>query len=150
MPYVLDIVVILKHIQHFLHLYSCIGIVDLGVGRGDLLDLCGDELIALRLQIVANRKSGAHILSGAGDKSVGEGLAPPESSDPIESSITKIDFYDYGLTGCANAAQHREEVLASLGLPRYLTVNAMIAAINCLFTKDEFEEFLSNLDQEIK
>ena len=59
-----------------------------------------------------------------------------------------MDFFDYGLNGCENAAQHREEVLSSLGLPRYLTVNAMVAAINCLFTKDEFENYLIKLNQD--
>ena len=111
--------------------------------------ILGVEGIDREKLLEAIRQSGAHILSGAGEQSVGEGLAPPESSDSIESSLTKIDFFDYGLTGCANAAQHREEVLSSLGLPKYLTVNAMIAAINCLFTKEEFEEYLSKLNQDI-
>lgn len=60
--------------------------------------------------------------------------------------ITKLDFYEYGLTGADNAAQRRSMVLQSLQLPRYLSVNAMIAAVNCLFTKEEFEDLL----QEIK
>ncbi|MBQ3331143.1 MAG: DUF4093 domain-containing protein [Ruminococcus sp.] len=111
--------------------------------------ILGVEGIDREKLLEAILQSGAHILSGAGEQSVGEGLAPLESADPIESSITKIDFFDYGLTGCENAAQHREAVLRSLGLPLYLTVNAMIAAINCLFTKDEFEEYLSKLNQDI-
>lgn len=61
------------------------------------------------------------------------------------SEITKTDFFDYGLSGFANAAHHREEVLSSLGLPTYLSTNAMISALNCLFTKDEFEQYLSQL-----
>ena len=61
------------------------------------------------------------------------------------SEITKMDFFDYGLSGCACAAQNREEVLASLGLPKYLSANAMLSAMNCLFTKEEFEQYLSQL-----
>ena len=44
-----------------------------------------------------------------------------------------------------NSAAYREAVLRSLGLPKYLTTNAMISALNCLFTKDEFEQYLSRL-----
>ncbi len=86
------------------------------------------------------RQSGAHILND--DESLGE------KRSSLRSEITKMDFFDYGLNGCENAAQHREEVLSSLGLPKYLTVNAMVAAINCLFTKDEFENYLIKLNQD--
>ncbi len=86
------------------------------------------------------RQSGAHILNDV------ESFAENRSS--LRSEITKMDFFDYGLNGCENAAQHREEVLSSLGLPKYLTVNAMVAAINCLFTKDEFENYLIKLNQD--
>lgn len=79
--------------------------------------------------IQAIRSSGAHI-QGESSSSVG--------------AITKMDFFDYGLSGGENAAQHREEVLSSLGLPRYLSANAMLAAVNCLFTKEEFEQYLKD------
>ena len=105
--------------------------------------ILGVEGIDRDALIESIRNSGAHIVS------VGEGLAPPDYTDTeakiVQSEITKSDFFDYGLTGCANAAAHREEVLSSLGLPTYLTTNAMISALNCLFTKDEFEQYLSEL-----
>ena len=105
--------------------------------------ILGVEGISREALIESIRNSGAHIVS------VGEGLAPPDYTDTeakiVQSEITKSDFFDYGLTGCDNAAQHREEVLSSLGLPTYLTTNAMISALNCLFTKDEFEQYLSQL-----
>ena len=105
--------------------------------------ILGVEGIDRDALIESIRNSGAHIVS------VGEGLAPPDYTDTeakiVQSEITKSDFFDYGLSGCANAAVHREEVLSSLGLPTYLTTNAMISALNCLFTKDEFEQYLSEL-----
>lgn len=67
------------------------------------------------------------------------------STDDSSSGISKLDFFNYGLTGGENSARHREEVLRSLGLPKYLTANAMLSAINCLFTKEEFEEYLNSL-----
>ena len=103
-------------------------------------------------------------IRSSGSQIVGEGLAPPEKTkslplgkgavaleatektqDLTDNTITKLDFFEYGLTGSENSARHREEVLSSLGLPKYLTVNAMISAINCLFTKEEFEEYLRSL-----
>lgn len=83
--------------------------------------------------IGAIRKSGAHI----------------EGEDAsVNGGITKADFYDYGLTGFENSSRYRQRVLLSLGLPSYLTANAMIAALNCLFTKDEFESYLIDLDKD--
>lgn len=103
--------------------------------------ILGVEGISREALIESIRNSGAHIVS------VGEGLAHPDYTEAkiVQSEITKSDFFDYGLTGCANAAVHREEVLSSLGLPTYLTTNAMISALNCLFTKDEFEQYLLQL-----
>ena len=81
--------------------------------------------------IAAIRQSGA-VIVGEEAKSGGE--------------ITKGDFYAFGLTGRDNSAQLRGMILADLGLPRYLTTNAMLAAVNCLFTKEEFEAYLDQAD----
>lgn len=60
--------------------------------------------------------------------------------------ITKGDFYSYGLSGREDSAYIRKMILDDMGLPRYLTANAMIAAINCLYTKEEFEAYLDNIE----
>ncbi|MBQ7219045.1 MAG: DUF4093 domain-containing protein [Ruminococcus sp.] len=60
-----------------------------------------------------------------------------------DSNITKADFYEYGLSGKDDSAIFRKRILNDLGLPEYLTANAMLAALNCLFTKEEFEEYLN-------
>ena len=92
--------------------------------------------------IEAIRKSGAQI--------VGEGIDPSDNEKPNSGLITKLDFFDYGLTGCENAERNREDVLSSLGLPKYMTANAMIAALNCLFAKDEFLDYLTKLHMDKK
>lgn len=100
----------------------------------------GVEGIDREKLLEAIRQSGAHILT------VGEGLAPPESEEAETAvelfEITKLDFFDYGLTGRENSAERREKILCYLGLPKYLSANAMLAAINCLFSKEEFEKYL--------
>ena len=120
--------------------------------------ILGVEGISRDALIESIRNSGAHILNGHCEEQNATWQSQPIFEPPFpkgggaerrrvdtSSEITKSDFFDYGLTGCANAAVHREEVLSSLGLPTYLTTNAMISALNCLFTKDEFEQYLSQL-----
>ena len=77
--------------------------------------------------IASIRKSGAQI--------IGEDIKSAQE-------ITKADFYKYGLSGRDDSAIFRKRILSDLELPEYLTANAMIAAINCLFTKEEFEDYL--------
>ena len=78
--------------------------------------------------IEAIRKSGAHII---GEEKTGLG------------AITKTDFYAYGLSGGEDSAIFRKRILKDLGLPEYLTAKAMLAALNCLYTKEEFEQYLT-------
>ena len=59
-------------------------------------------------------------------------------------AITKADFFEWGLSGSADSANFRRRILIDLGLPEYLTANAMIAAVNCLYTKEEFEAYLAH------
>ena len=106
--------------------------------------ILGVEGIDRDALIAAIRNSGAHIINchcEEADSSVDAAI----STESKEKEITKLDFFDYGLTGSENAAQKREGVLASLGLPKYLSTNAMISAMNCLFTKEEFEDYLRKM-----
>lgn len=59
--------------------------------------------------------------------------------------ITKLDFFALGLSGQSNSAQKRQQALSYLGLPKYLSCNAMITAVNCLYTYHEFKEILNKL-----
>ena len=120
--------------------------------------ILGVEGIDRDALIESIRNSGAHILNGHCEEQNATWQSQPIFEPPFpkgggaerrrvdtSSEITKIDFFDYGLSGCANAAQNREEVLASLGLPKYLSANAMLSAMNCLFTKEEFEDYFLSL-----
>ncbi len=61
-----------------------------------------------------------------------------------ESEITKQDFYTLLLSGREGSAELRQRVLRDLGLPKYLSANAMLSAVNCLFTLPEFTEYMHN------
>ena len=54
--------------------------------------------------------------------------------------ITKADFYEYSLTGCEGAAERRDLFAQSLRLPPGMTPNALLAAVNAVCTREEFEK----------
>lgn len=63
-----------------------------------------------------------------------------EAAEADRRPITKADFYELGLTGGADSAQRRETLLKKLGLPERMTANAMLEAVNLLYTREEFWE----------
>lgn len=72
-----------------------------------------------------------------------EPFATGVSDDEYErEEITKADLYSLGLTGGADSAEKRDSFAVSIGLPRNMTPNAFLAAINVIITKEElFEAF---------
>ena len=89
--------------------------------------LLGVEGVTDEVILRAIRQSGATIL--------GEAEKP-------QNQITKADLYALGLSGGENAAQNRQRLLKKLGLPTYLSANAMLAALNCLYSLDELAELV--------
>jgi ribonuclease M5 len=69
-----------------------------------------------------------------------------EITEKHEKMITKVDFFKDKLTGCDNATKNRAAVCALAGLPDDMTPNALLEALNLLYT---YEEYLS-LVEEIK
>ena len=62
------------------------------------------------------------------------GEAAPSAAVPI----TKADLLDRGLIG-PGSTQKRQQLLKNLELPEHLTPNALLEALNILFTPDEFD-----------
>ena len=52
-------------------------------------------------------------------------------------NITKLDFFYMGLSGSPNSKHKREQLLQTLGFPTNLSANAMLQALNLLYTKDQ-------------
>ncbi len=63
-------------------------------------------------------------------------------------SLTKSDLYELGLTGRENSQRLRERLLRSLGLPTYLSTNAMLTALGCLYSYEELEKLVEALTRE--
>ena len=54
-------------------------------------------------------------------------------------NITKLDFYNDGLTGRENSKENRNKVAKYLGLPADMTPNALLSAIQVAYTLDEYK-----------
>jgi len=63
----------------------------------------------------------------------------------VHAGITKQDMFFYGLSGGENSANRRKSLAKRLGLPSILSANALLDAINLIFTREEFEEAVSQL-----
>lgn len=72
-------------------------------------------------------------LRGAGATFVGEETAEA----PVRTPITKTDLYLAGLSGTADSAARRGELLKRLELPEHLSVNAMLEVLNALYGYEE-------------
>lgn len=90
--------------------------------------LLGVEGVSAEVIASAVRRSGATILG--------------ENNENIKPEITKQDLYELGLTGRENSAQKREELLRKLELPTYMSTNATLAALNCLYSLKELKELM--------
>ena len=60
-------------------------------------------------------------------------------------AVTKLDFYLDGLSGGKNATDRREELCALMDLPTDMTANALLEAVNLLYTKEEYCDFVKRL-----
>ena len=59
--------------------------------------------------------------------------------------ITKMDFYQDGLTGCPESAEKRRTLRKILNLPEHLSTNALIGVLNSLMSFEEYQELLKRL-----
>ena len=92
--------------------------------------LLGVEGVSDEVIVDAIRKSGATI--------IGE-------ERNARREITKADLYFLGLTGTENSAELRQALLKNLGMPSYLSTNAMLTALNCLYSFKELNELVKSI-----
>ena len=57
--------------------------------------------------------------------------------------ITKQDLMALGLSGGSNAGEKRKALLNKLNLPEHMSANAMLQALNLLYTREELEQMLN-------
>ena len=67
---------------------------------------------------------------------------------PLCGGITKQDLYFDGLSGRKGSDGKRSAFAAYLGLPRDMTANALLGAINVLYSKEEYKKRLEAFSSE--
>lgn len=95
--------------------------------------LLGVEGVSEEVILKALKNSGATVLN---------------ENEKAEKSgeIKKSDLYELGLSGKENSAKLREKLLNKLELPNYLSTNAMLSALNCLYSLKELKEILKEIE----
>ena len=63
-----------------------------------------------------------------------------------KSGITKQDLMELGLSGGPDSSAKRLLLLKKLDLPEHMSANAMLQALNLLYTKEELEEVVTALE----
>ena len=66
-----------------------------------------------------------------------------------ENPLSKLDFYEDGLTGAPNSATRRDDLAISLGLPRGMTSNALLAALRCLISYEKYLELVGRTPNDL-
>lgn len=109
----------------------------------------GVEGMKPEVLIAALRNAGATFLD---ESAVGASIARPTPADPEWNdgtsnarpyeAITKTDLYELGLSGRPDSREKRLALQKRLGLPENMSANALLTALNCLYTKEELEALL--------
>ena len=67
---------------------------------------------------------------------------------PRTQAITKQDMMDLGLSGGADASVKRLALLKKLNLPEHLSANALLQALNLLYSLEELTTIVEKLENE--
>ena len=67
---------------------------------------------------------------------------------PTRNGITKQDLMELGLSGGANSAEKRQKLLRKLDLPEHMSANAMLQALNLLYSAEELRSILADIGKE--
>ena len=70
-----------------------------------------------------------------------------EETVRAQGSITKQDMMELGLSGGTGSSLLRKKLLKELDLPEHMSANALLQAVNLLYTLDELREILSRLGE---
>ena len=98
-------------------------------------------------------KAGLLGVEGMSRKTLERVLAPfIEDGGRVEFSaqksgkmLTKVDFFEHGLTGAVGSAEKRDRLCDLAGLPRGMTPNALLEAMNLLFVYGDAIAFMEQI-----
>ena len=67
-------------------------------------------------------------------------------NSPVRNAITKQDLMDLGLSGGPDSAAKRLALLKKLDLPEHMSANAMLQALNLLYSLEELTGIVNHLE----
>jgi Small primase-like proteins (Toprim domain) len=73
-----------------------------------------------------------------------EGYVEPGA--PRRGDITKLDLFEDGLSGGDGSAVRRITLARACGLPSVLSSNALLTALNMLYSRDEYKRIVKELN----
>ena len=76
------------------------------------------------------------------------GATMEEDEEHSPGEITKQDLMALGLSGGADAAGKRKQLIRYLDLPEHMSANALLQALNLICTMDQLEHILQTLEKE--
>lgn len=68
-----------------------------------------------------------------------------EAASAFSCSITKQDLMEMGLSGGKDSSFLRKKLLKKLDLPEHMSANALLQALNLLYTPADLQELVKNL-----
>ena len=71
-----------------------------------------------------------------------------DGTETKQGGITKQDMMELGLSGSKDSSALRATLLKKLSLPAYMSANAMLQALNLLYTKEELAAFIMAVKEE--
>lgn len=81
-------------------------------------------------------------VEGMEDSLLRDLFLPYAKSDPLvqakENPLSKVDFFEDGLTGGPDSTKRRDELAAKVGLPSGMNANALLEALQLLLNYEEY------------
>ena len=104
----------------------------------------GVEGISREILESALKKAGIANLQGQ-NEGQNEGQNQGQGKQPQQRPVTKTDLFEDGLSGGADSKAKRALLLSQLGLPRRMSTNTLLEAINALYSYEEYKQALSRI-----
>ncbi len=74
------------------------------------------------------------------------GVLCENAPDEKRRQVSKIDFFNDGLTGGIDSREKRQRLLKYLSLPEKMTTNSLIEIINSYMTFDDYKECIKTIE----
>ncbi len=74
-----------------------------------------------------------------------DGSCEKNEKTVLQKLLTKVDLYNDGLSGGEGSAERRARLAEHLGLPRDMSANSLVEAINLIYGAEKYKEAVATL-----